>query len=45
MVLDNVVLSPHVASSTHETMKAMSDCVVENIVSWFDGKGAVTPAG
>ena len=33
------------ASSTHETIKAMSDCVVENIVSWFDGKGAVTPAG
>ena len=43
--LTNVVLTPHIASSTEETIKAMGDCVVENLVSWFDGRGAVTPAG
>ena len=43
MTLDNVVLTPHVASSTEETMGAMGDCVVGNLVSWFDGKGALTP--
>ena len=43
MALDNVVLTPHVASSTEETMGAMGDCVVGNLVSWFDGKGALTP--
>jgi lactate dehydrogenase-like 2-hydroxyacid dehydrogenase len=43
--LDNVVLTPHVASSTEETVKAMSDNVVGNLVSWFSGKGALTPVG
>jgi lactate dehydrogenase-like 2-hydroxyacid dehydrogenase len=41
--LDNVVLTPHIASSTVETQQAMGDCVLENIRSWFAGKGAVTP--
>ena len=41
--MDNVVLTPHVASNTAETMKAMGDCVVANVRSWFAGKGAVTP--
>jgi hydroxypyruvate reductase len=41
--LDNVVLTPHVASSTEETMGAMGECVVGNLVDWFDGKGARTP--
>jgi hydroxypyruvate reductase len=43
--LDNVVLTPHVASSTEETMGAMGECVVDNLVSWFAGKGALTPVG
>lgn len=43
--LDNVVLTPHIASSTEETMGAMGDCVVGNLVSWFAGKGALTPVG
>ncbi len=42
--LDNVVMTPHVASATEETMAAMGDCVVDNLVSWFEGRGAVTPA-
>jgi lactate dehydrogenase-like 2-hydroxyacid dehydrogenase len=41
--LENVVLSPHIASSTEETMTAMGDLVVGNLVSWFEGKGALTP--
>ncbi len=41
--LDSVVLTPHVASSTEETMRAMGDCVVGNLVSWFAGTGALTP--
>jgi lactate dehydrogenase-like 2-hydroxyacid dehydrogenase len=41
--LDNVVLTPHIASSTEETMSAMGACLVDNLVSWFSGRGAVTP--
>jgi lactate dehydrogenase-like 2-hydroxyacid dehydrogenase len=40
--LDNVTLTPHIASNTEETMAAMGDTVVANLVSWFAGKGAVT---
>ena len=43
--LDNVVLTPHVASSTEETIKAMGDNVVGNLVSWFSGHGPITPVG
>ncbi|MEM7023699.1 MAG: 2-hydroxyacid dehydrogenase [Pseudomonadota bacterium] len=41
--LDNVVLTPHIASNTEETAQAMGECVLDNIRSWFAGKGAVTP--
>jgi lactate dehydrogenase-like 2-hydroxyacid dehydrogenase len=41
--LDNVVLTPHIASATEETMGAMGACVIDNLVSWFSGRGAVTP--
>jgi lactate dehydrogenase-like 2-hydroxyacid dehydrogenase len=41
--LDNVVLTPHIASNTEETMAAMGECVLDNVRSWFAGKGAVTP--
>jgi lactate dehydrogenase-like 2-hydroxyacid dehydrogenase len=43
--LDNVVLTPHIASNTEETIQAMGECVLDNIRSWFAGKGAVTPVG
>lgn len=43
LALDNVVLTPHIASSTEETMRAMGECVVGNLVSWFAGKGALAP--
>jgi hydroxypyruvate reductase len=41
--LDNVVLTPHIASNTEETMHAMGECVLDNIRAWFAGKGALTP--
>ncbi|GIT92320.1 dihydrofolate reductase [Jannaschia pagri] len=33
--MDNVVLTPHVASGTHETRQAMGDLVVENLQQWL----------
>jgi hydroxypyruvate reductase len=41
--LANVVLTPHIASNTEETMQAMGECLLDNVRSWFAGKGAVTP--
>ncbi len=41
--LDNVVLLPHVGSASHHTRRAMGMLVVDNLVSWFAGKGPVTP--
>jgi hydroxypyruvate reductase len=42
--MENVVLTPHIASNTTDTMRAMGECVLENIRSWFAGKGPLTPA-
>ena len=35
--LDNVILSPHAASGTHETRQAMGALVVDNIDAYFSG--------
>ena len=35
MALDNVVLTPHTASATHETRRAMADLVLENLQSFY----------
>jgi lactate dehydrogenase-like 2-hydroxyacid dehydrogenase len=43
MELDNVVLLPHVGSASHATRRAMDELVANNIISWFSGKGALTP--
>ncbi|MBS7696082.1 MULTISPECIES: 2-hydroxyacid dehydrogenase [unclassified Chelatococcus] len=43
IAMDHVVLLPHVGSATHYTRDAMGQLVVDNIVSWFAGKGPVTP--
>jgi lactate dehydrogenase-like 2-hydroxyacid dehydrogenase len=40
---DNAVLVPHVGSGTHHTRARMGQLVVDNLRSWFDGKGPVTP--
>jgi lactate dehydrogenase-like 2-hydroxyacid dehydrogenase len=43
MALENTVLLPHVASGTVHTRNAMGQLVVDNLVSWFEGRGALTP--
>jgi lactate dehydrogenase-like 2-hydroxyacid dehydrogenase len=41
--LPNVSLLPHVASASVPTRGAMADLVVDNLISWFDGRGPLTP--
>ena len=41
--MENVVLLPHVGSASHATRRAMDELVADNIMSWFSGKGALTP--
>lgn len=41
--MDNVVLLPHVGSATHHTRGAMGQLVLDNLVSWFQGLGPLTP--
>jgi lactate dehydrogenase-like 2-hydroxyacid dehydrogenase len=43
LALDNAVLLPHVGSASRYTRQAMADLVVDNLYSWIDGKGPVTP--
>jgi len=43
MEMDNVVLLPHVGSASHATRRAMDELVANNIISWFAGKGPLTP--
>ena len=41
--MDNVVLLPHVGSASVETRRAMAQLVVDNLLSYLSGKGALTP--
>jgi lactate dehydrogenase-like 2-hydroxyacid dehydrogenase len=41
--LDNAVLTPHVASATHETRTAMGNLQIENLHLHFAGKPVKTP--
>jgi lactate dehydrogenase-like 2-hydroxyacid dehydrogenase len=41
--MEHVVLLPHVASASVHTRKAMGQLVVDNLISWFNGKGPLTP--
>ncbi len=43
IAMDHVVLLPHVGSASVHTRNAMGQLVVDNLVSWFSGKGALTP--
>jgi lactate dehydrogenase-like 2-hydroxyacid dehydrogenase len=43
LALDNVVLTPHVASGTEETRAAMADLVVENLHCYFTTGRLLTP--
>ena len=41
--LDHVVLLPHVGSASVHTRQRMGALMVENLTSWFAGKGPITP--
>jgi lactate dehydrogenase-like 2-hydroxyacid dehydrogenase len=43
MAMDNIVLLPHVGSASTATRTAMDTLVANNIISWFAGKGPLTP--
>jgi lactate dehydrogenase-like 2-hydroxyacid dehydrogenase len=43
IALDNVALLPHVGSATRHTRTAMANLVVDNLLSWIDGTGPLTP--
>jgi hydroxypyruvate reductase len=43
LTMDNVVLSPHTGSATHDTRRAMGDLTVDNLVAHFAGKPLLTP--
>jgi lactate dehydrogenase-like 2-hydroxyacid dehydrogenase len=41
--LDNVMLTPHVGSATHETRAAMAQLMLDNVRAWFRSGRALTP--
>jgi len=43
VAMDNVVLTPHVASSSLRTWQDMSQVVLDNLVAWFREGCALTP--
>lgn len=40
---DNVVLTPHIASATVTTRRAMAELAADNLISFLAGKGPLTP--
>ncbi len=43
LAMENVILTPHIASSTEETRRAMADLVCDNLRLHFAGKPTLTP--
>ncbi|MGH7095343.1 MAG: NAD(P)-dependent oxidoreductase, partial [Stellaceae bacterium] len=43
MGMDNVVLSPHTGSATHDTRQAMGDLMIDNLRAHFAGQALPTP--
>jgi len=43
IAMENVVLLPHVGSASVHTRNAMGNLVVDNLKSWFAGKGPLSP--
>jgi lactate dehydrogenase-like 2-hydroxyacid dehydrogenase len=41
--IPQTVLLPHVGSASHHTRDLMGNLVVDNLISWFSGKGPLTP--
>mgnify|MGYP004706653367 FL=1 len=40
--LDNVLLTPHIASATHETREGMANNVLENLLAYFSNGKMLT---
>jgi lactate dehydrogenase-like 2-hydroxyacid dehydrogenase len=43
IAMENVVLSPHIGSATHDTRRAMGDLTVDNLLAHFAGRPLLTP--
>ena len=43
LTVPNVVLTPHIASATVPTRKAMAGLAADNLIAFFGGKGPLTP--
>ncbi|CAN5128905.1 2-hydroxyacid dehydrogenase [soil metagenome] len=43
MTLENAVVLPHIGSASVQTRNAMGQLVIDNLTSWFAGKGPLTP--
>ncbi|MBU6466729.1 MAG: D-glycerate dehydrogenase, partial [Burkholderiales bacterium] len=43
LALSNVVLTPHIASATVPTRRAMATLAADNLIAFFDGRGPLTP--
>ncbi len=43
IAMDHIVLLPHVGSASVHTRSLMGQLVVDNLISWFSGKGPITP--
>lgn len=43
IAIEHAVLLPHVGSASVHTREAMGQLLVDNLVSWFAGKGPLTP--
>lgn len=43
LTVPNVVLTPHIASATVPTRRAMAELAADNLIAWLGGKGALTP--
>ena len=43
LTVPNVVLTPHIASATVATRLAMANLAADNLIAFFDGRGALNP--
>ncbi|RQO43041.1 D-glycerate dehydrogenase [Variovorax sp. KBW07] len=43
LTVPNVVLTPHIASATVPTRRAMADLAADNLIAYFSDKGPLTP--
>ncbi len=43
LAVPNIVLTPHIASATVATRLAMATLAADNLIAFFDGRGALTP--